>query len=88
MNQFIENDKIITRPNIDLVATGKKIQSLRETKGWSVKEFANFLELEAVQGIYHWQYGKNLPQIENLLILSELFDMPIKELLVFKPTSA
>ena len=52
-------------------ATGLNIKTLREKAGFSVKELAELLEFEAVQGIYHWQTGKTLPTIENLILLSE-----------------
>lgn len=84
MIQFIKDNKIIFHPNIDLEATGKNIKYLREEKGLSVKKLADILEFETVQGIYRWQEGKTLPALENLLLLSSLFNKPINEILIIK----
>lgn len=82
MNQFIENGKIVIHPVVDMNATGLNIKTLREKAGFSVKELAELLEFEAVQGIYHCQKGKTLPTIENLILLSELFNKSINEIVI------
>ena len=82
MNQFIENGKIVIHPVVDMNATGSNIKTLREKAGFSVKDLAELLEFEAVQGIYHWQKGKTLPTIENLILLSELFNKSINEIVI------
>jgi transcriptional regulator with XRE-family HTH domain len=41
-----------------------------------------FLELSTPQSIYHWFDGRNLPTIDNLYALSELFHMPIDDFLI------
>ncbi len=82
MSQYIENGKLLFHPVVDMEATGLNIKTLREKAGFSVKELADLLEFEAVQGIYHWQKGKTLPSIEKLILLSELFEKPITEILV------
>ena len=55
---------------INLVKTGQNIKSMRE--------------FEEVQTVYNWQSGKPLPSIENLKILSELFNKPMDEILIFE----
>lgn len=82
--QFVKNGKIELFPSINLKATGENIKLLREEKGLSVKQLASLLNIDVVQGIYHWQKGKSLPVLENLILLSDLFEKPIKEILVFQ----
>ncbi len=84
MKHYIEQNKIINHPMIDLVKTGQNIKLLREEKGMSVQKLADFMEFEAVQAVYNWQTGKTLPSIENLKILSELFNKPMDEILIFE----
>ena len=84
MTQFIKENKIIFHPNIDMESTGKNIKFLRETAGLSVKKLADILEFETVQGIYRWQEGKTLPAIENLILLSNLFNKTINEIVIVK----
>ena len=57
---------------------------MREEKGLSVQKLADFMEFEAVQAVYNWQSGKSLPSLENLKLLSELFDKPIEDILIFE----
>ena len=81
---FIKDNKIDYFPVIDMIVTGKNIQQLRENKGLSVKKLSEIMQLESVQGIYRWQYGKTLPTLENLYLLSEIFEKQITEILVLK----
>ena len=84
MTNFIENDKIVFYPNIDLEATGKNIKKLRENAGLSVQKLANIFEFETAQTIYQWQKGKHLPSLENLFLLSSLFNKDINEIVLLK----
>ena len=84
MTQFIKENKIIFHTNFDMEETGKNIKFLRETAGLSVKKLADILEFETVQGIYRWQEGKTLPAIENLILLSNLFNKTINEIVIVK----
>ena len=84
MNHYIEENKIAIHPVINLVKTGQNIKTMREEKGMSVQMLAEFMEFEAVQAVYNWQTGKTLPSIENLKILSELFNKPMDEILIFE----
>ena len=84
MNHYIEENKIVIHPVISLVKTGQNIKNMREEKGMSVQKLADFMEFEAVQAVYNWQSGKSLPSIENLKILSELFNRPMDEILIFE----
>lgn len=70
--------------NIDLKATGENLKKIRIEKGYSVKELQFILGLNTPQAIYKWQRGKCLPTIDNLLVISSLFQMPIESLLIYK----
>ena len=84
MTNFIENGKIVFYPNIDLEATGKNIKKLRENAGLSVQKLANIFEFETAQTIYQWQKGKHLPSLENLFLLSSLFNKDINDIVLLK----
>ena len=84
MNRYIEKGKVINHPMINLVKTGNNIKMMRKEKGMSVQKLANFMEFEAVQAVYNWQSGKTLPSLENLKLLSELFEKPMEEILIFE----
>lgn len=66
---------------IDVEATGKQIMKLRAGEDISVKEFADRLHV-SIQTVYHWQRGISVPTLDTLVILSELYDVPIDGLVV------
>lgn len=72
----------IKYPVIDIARTGQNIKQIMQMKGFAVKDIQEFLELSAPQSIYHWFDGRNLPTIDNLYALSELFRIPIDAILV------
>ena len=69
-------------PQVDIVATGWKIKMIMDAKGLSVKDVQKYLKLSSPQSIYHWIEGRNMPTIDNLYALSELFDMSIDSMIV------
>ena len=69
-------------PVIDLQGTGRNIAELRIRRGMSVKDLQRALGFATPQAIYKWQHGESLPTVDNLLILSILFGVPINTILV------
>lgn len=69
-------------PRIDLSATGRRIQALREGRGLSVRELQTLLGFEQPQAIYKWQRGECLPTVDHLLMLSRIFGLPMQDILV------
>ena len=69
-------------PVIDIARTGQNIKRIMKLKGMTVKNIQEFLELSTPQSIYHWFDGRNLPTIDNLYALSELFRLPVDALIV------
>ena len=67
-------------PVIDMARTGQNIKRIMKLKGLNVKDIQEFLELSTPQSIYHWFDGRNLPTIDNLYALSELFQVTIDEI--------
>ncbi len=64
-------------PVIDTKATGCNIRCIMDRRGISVTDIKDYLHLAAPQSIYHWLDGRNLPTIDNLYALSEMFQTPI-----------
>ena len=67
---------------IDVAATGKNITRLRKSAGLSVKEVQDVFGFGTPQAIYKWQNGTSLPTVDNLVMLSGLFDVPIDDILI------
>lgn len=70
------------KPVIDLKNTGLQIKSLRKESGLSVRDIQDIFGFEYPQAVYSWEQGKNVPTIDNLLVLSRLFEVSIDEIVV------
>ena len=68
-------------PVINRRETGVNLRRIMDQRQWSVKEVQESLELESIQSIYHWLNGVSLPTIDNLYALSELFQLPMDDLI-------
>lgn len=68
-------------PIIDIKQTGRKINQLRIENNLSVKDLQKVFGFTTPQAIYKWQQGTALPSLDNLVVLSEIFDVAIEEIL-------
>lgn len=68
-------------PVIDVPRTGAKIDSLRKKANLSVKEIQEVFGFENPQAIYKWIHGRNLPTVDNLIILAEIFGVTVDDIL-------
>ena len=71
-----------SKTSIDMIETGKRLKKLTQRKGYSVKEIQQYLGLSCPQPVYRWYKGIILPSVDNLLRLSELYQVHMEELLV------
>jgi len=69
-------------PVINAAATGKRIELLRKQRGLSVRDLQDVLGFATPQAIYKWQHGTSLPTVDNLVLLSAVFRVPIDEIIV------
>ena len=68
-------------PVINKKETGLKLRKIMDEKGFSVKDVQQYLGLGSVQSVYHWLNGISMPTIDNLYALSELFRIPVDEMI-------
>ncbi|WP_026659552.1 helix-turn-helix domain-containing protein [Butyrivibrio sp. AC2005] len=73
---------MVTIPAIDMVATGKNIAKLRQDAGLSVKDLQMLFGFTTPQAIYKWQHGTAIPTVDNLVILSVVFGVPMDDIIV------
>lgn len=69
-------------PTINMKATGTRLRQIMKRKKITAKEVQEYLELSCVQSVYRWMNGRSLPTIDHLYALSELFRMPIDQIVV------
>ena len=60
----------------------ENLKKLAQRKGYSVKDIQQYLGLSCPQPVYRWYKGVILPSVDNLLKLSELYQVHMEELLV------
>ena len=68
-------------PVIDMHGTGRMIKQIMQEQKMTVKDVQKFLGLSTPQSIYHWFDGRNLPTLDNLYALSQLFHLPVDALI-------
>lgn len=69
-------------PTIDIVATGQNINALRIKADMSVKDMQQVFGFTTPQAVYKWIHGMNLPTIDNMVILAEMFNVTVDEIIV------
>ena len=71
-------------PAVDMAATGMNIRNLRMAAGLSVRDLQGIMGFTTPQAIYKWQRGSTLPTIDNLIVLSVVFDVPMDDIVAWK----
>lgn len=62
------------RPVLDLEATGAKIKTLMKQRGITPRQLQILLDFPYVQTIYNWFAAKNMPTLDNLVVLGVTMD--------------
>ena len=65
-----------------MIKTGRNIARLRKINDLTIKDIQDAMGFNTPQAIYKWMRGEAIPSIDNLVVLSELFDTAIDEILV------
>ena len=69
-------------PVIDLPRTGQSIERRRRQAGLTVRDLQAYFGFEYPQAIYAWESGKNIPSIDNLLVLAQLFNVNVESIVI------
>lgn len=78
--------KVLDFPVIDQKATGKNILRLRLEKRLTIQDVQEYFGFDEPAAIYRWQRGDNLPSLDNMVALSQLFGVTVEDILVLKET--
>ena len=65
-----------------MIKTGRNIARLRKINDLTIKDIQDAMGFNTPQAIYKWMRGEAIPSVDNLVILSELFNTAIDEILV------
>ena len=67
---------------IDMKSTGSNIAMLRKENNLSVRDIQEAMGFNTPQAVYKWMRGEAMPSVDNLVVLSELFNTTIDEIIV------
>ena len=70
-------------PVINMTATGQNILRLRKNAGLTVSNLQQIFGFSTPQAIYKWQQGTALPTLDNMVVLSVVFNTNINNILVY-----
>ena len=72
------------KPVLDLEATGTKIKTIMKQKGVTPRQLQLIMDFPYVQTIYNWFAGKNMPTLDNLVVLAQILDVTMDEIIETK----
>ena len=72
------------KPVLDLDATGTKIKTLMKQRGITPRQLQLILNFPYVQTVYNWFAGKNIPTLDNLVVLAKVLDVAMDDIVVTK----
>ena len=70
--------------HINMEKTGKNIQSIIKQNNHTVKDIQNLFNFNGPQAVYKWQRGERLPDIEKLMIMASLFNIPMESFIIME----
>lgn len=62
------------------MSIGEQLKRLRESKGFSQEDVAKKIGVTR-QAVYKWENDKSYPDIDNLILLSEMYNVTLDELI-------
>ena len=69
-------------PGINMLKTGNWLRCICRFRNLAVKELCDIMNLGSPQSIYGWFCGRTLPSLDNFYALSQIFCMPLDELII------
>ena len=70
------------KPVLDLEATGAKIKTLMKQRGITPRQLQMLLDFPYFQTVYNWYDGKNMPTIDNLVVLAQVLGVTMDDIVV------
>lgn len=67
---------------LDLDATGAKIKTIMKQKGVTPRQLQLILGFPYVQTIYNWFTAKNMPTLDNLVVLAQVLGVTMDDIIV------
>ena len=75
-------NKDIEIPVIDTVKIGARIKNYMKRNSISAAQMGEIMGFTSPQAVYKWLSGKDLPKIDNLVILARMFDTTVEGIIL------
>ena len=69
-------------PVIDVRATGMNIKNMIRRSGFRIADVQARCGFNTPQAIFKWMRGDAVPTIDNMIILADMFGVPIDQIIV------
>ena len=79
---IIQGKEMLAMPVIDVKATGNNIKNIIKSKGFKISDVQARCGFNTPQAIFKWMRGDAVPTIDNLIILADMFDVPIDNIII------
>ena len=79
---IIQGKELLTMPIIDVKATGNNIRNIIRSKGFRISDVQARCGFNTPQAIFKWMRGDAVPTIDNLIILADMFNVPIDKIII------
>ena len=70
------------KPVLDLGATGTKIKTIMKLRGVTPRQLQLIMDFPYVQTIYNWFAGKNMPTLDNLVVLAQILGVTMDDIVM------
>ena len=67
---------------IDMEATCERLNELRKERNLTMADIQHHFGFNTPQSVYKWMTGKGLPNLDNLVILADLYKCKVDDMLV------
>ena len=68
-------------PTIDIVATGRTIDSLMRQNNMTVNDVVKIMGFGSKTSVYKWINGISIPSIDSIIILAHIFHVTIDDII-------
>lgn len=79
---IIQRKELLEMPIIDVKATGNNIKQIIKSKGLKVSDVQAKCGFNTPQAVFKWMRGDCVPTIDNLIILADMFGVPIDQIII------
>ncbi len=79
---IIQRKELFVMPVIDAKATGVNIKKIIKSKGFKISDVQARCGFNTPQAVFKWMRGDAVPTIDNLIILADMFDIPIDKIII------